>query len=248
MNTMLVQLSSFVHKSIGFENFIMIFNLLFALLLGVVVGYERSYNGRAAGMRTYGLVAMASCALIITLAHPEFWYNESAADIPESDPTRVIQGIVTGIGFLCGGVILKDNFSISGLTTAASIWSCAVIGILVGLGFYIEATIYSILQFSLMFWLFQLEIILPSKHSLIINLVFNREQMQHIDEVKLVLEQANYQILAGSISLKYNCNECGLTLQAISHQKKNSNTLIMIANQLKNLNNIKNVNLSYSRL
>ena len=233
--------------SIGLDNITMTLNLLLALILGVIIGYERTYNGRAAGMRTFGLVAMASCALILTFAHPEQWFNGRAIDVPESDPTRVIQGIVTGIGFLCGGVIIKDIYSITGLTTAASIWSCAIIGILVGLGFYIQAIIYSLLQACLMFALFRLEVILPSKHALVVELSFSKNNMINIDEVKDLLEQENYHILPGSISLKYNCEKSSLSLQAISQQKKNSHTLVVITNQLRNIKYISDVNLSFSR-
>src|ERR1700722_4024703 len=118
-------------------NVIVFFNIFGALFLGLMVGYERSYRGRAAGMRTYGLVCMASCALTVMLGYPEFWYGGHAAGtITGADPGRVIQGIVTGIGSLGAGVIMRDGLNISGLTTAASIWAVATIGVLVGIGFY----------------------------------------------------------------------------------------------------------------
>lgn len=247
MSNIVYQIEQVLPKSIGFDNLTMIFTLLLALGLGIMVGYERTYNGRAAGMRTYGLVAMASCALIMTFGHPEQWFNGRAVDVPESDPTRVIQGIVTGIGFLCGGVIIKDVFSITGLTTAASIWSCSVIGILVGLGFYVQAILYSIFQFCLMFILFRIEIFLPSKHALVIELKFNDKDTVYINEVKHLLEEENYRIIPGSISLTYSTENSILSLQAVSHQKKNSFTLVSIASQLSKISHITNVNLSFSR-
>jgi putative Mg2+ transporter-C (MgtC) family protein len=112
-------------------------NLVGALLLGMLVGYERSYNGWAAGMRTYGLVCMASTALTVFVGHASLWYGGSVASV-QADPTRVVQGVVTGVGFLCAGVIVKDGLSISGLTTAASIWAAAAIGVMLGVGFYIS--------------------------------------------------------------------------------------------------------------
>ena len=89
-------------------------NLIGALLLGMLVGYERSYNGRAAGMRTYGLVCMASAALTVFVGQAPWWYGGNPLHVP-TDPTRVVQGIVTGVGFLGAGVIVKDGRSISGL-------------------------------------------------------------------------------------------------------------------------------------
>ena len=88
-------------------NIIVFLNLLGALLLGLLVGYERSYHGRAAGMRTYGLVCMASAALTVIAGFPDYWFGGSAANVVPADPTRIIQGIVTGVGFLGAGVILK---------------------------------------------------------------------------------------------------------------------------------------------
>src|SRR6185369_354637 len=109
-------------------------NLVGALLLGMLVGYERSYNGRAAGMRTYGLVCMASTALTVFVGHAAFWYGGTGGHV-RAAPTRVVQGVVTGVGFLGAGVIMKDGLSISGLTTAASIWASSAVGVLLGVGF-----------------------------------------------------------------------------------------------------------------
>jgi hypothetical protein len=101
-------------------NGLILLNLIGALLLGLMVGYERAYHGRAAGMRTYGLVCMASAALTIIGGYPDFWFGgHGGAFAPVTDPTRIIQGVVTGIGFLGAGVIMREGFIISGLTTAA---------------------------------------------------------------------------------------------------------------------------------
>src|ERR1700722_20790748 len=91
-------------------NVIVFFNIFGALLLGLLVGYERSYRGRAAGMRTYGMVCMASCALTVLCGYPSLWYGGHFA-VTATDPGRVIQGIVTGIGFLGAGVIMRDGMN-----------------------------------------------------------------------------------------------------------------------------------------
>src|ERR1035438_3754446 len=115
-----------------------------ALILGILVGYERTYKGRAAGMRVYGLVCMASAALTVFVGYARLWYGGSPTEV-SVDPTRLVQGIVSGIGFLCAGVIMKDGFTISGLTTAASIWAVAAIGVLIGVGFYGGAVLLAVL-------------------------------------------------------------------------------------------------------
>jgi len=136
---------------------IVFMNIFGALLLGLIVGYERSYHGRAAGMRTYGLVCMASAALTVITGYPSFWFGGHAHLIAAADPTRVIQGIVTGIGFLGAGVIMKEGLNISGLTTAASIWASSAIGILVGVGFYAAAILLTLLSAACMLWVSRLE-------------------------------------------------------------------------------------------
>jgi putative Mg2+ transporter-C (MgtC) family protein len=128
-----------------FANAFIGLNLVGALLLGMLVGYERSYQGRAAGMRTYGLVCMASTALTVFVGFVPMWYGGAAPQIA-GDPTRVVQDVVTGIGFLCAGVIIKDGRSIRGLTTAASIWAVSAIGVLLGVGFYAAALLLALLS------------------------------------------------------------------------------------------------------
>src|ERR1700730_8981660 len=119
-------LASYWSAAIVATNILIFFNILGALVLGLLVGYERAYHGHAAGMRTYGLVCMASAALTMISGYPDFWFGGRTASLesplPAADATRVVQGIVTGIGFLGAGVIMKEGFNIRGLNTAASIW------------------------------------------------------------------------------------------------------------------------------
>jgi putative Mg2+ transporter-C (MgtC) family protein len=155
-------------------NVIVFFNLLGALALGLVVGYERSYHGRAAGMRTYGLVCMAAAALTVIAGYPTYWFGGHVNSYLAGDPTRVMQGIVTGIGFLGAGVIMRDGLNISGLTTAASIWTCSAIGIMVGVGFYAAAILLTFLSAMSMMWISKLESWLPSRPAIAITLEFEK--------------------------------------------------------------------------
>jgi len=116
-------------------------HLVFALAAGGIIGLERSYHGRPAGFRTHALVCLASCTLMVLTVYQEMWSSAHPAEHINIDPTRMAQGIMTGIGFLGAGVILKDGLSVRGLTTAASIWITATIGILIGVGFYFPAGI-----------------------------------------------------------------------------------------------------------
>jgi putative Mg2+ transporter-C (MgtC) family protein len=177
-------------------------NLLGALLLGMLVGYERSYNGRAAGMRTYGLVCMASTALTVFVGHASLWYGGTAAHL-QADPTRVVQGVVTGVGFLCAGVIMKDGLNISGLTTAASIWAASAIGILLGVGFYAAALLLAVLCMLSMSLLHRLEGLLPGRSTLDVTLTFHPGNPPSYDELSGVAQARGYRMLHNSLNITF---------------------------------------------
>ena len=177
-------------------------NVLGALLLGMLVGYERSYRGRAAGMRTFGLVCMASAALTVFVGEARFWYGGAALPNP-ADATRVVQGIVTGIGFLGAGVIVKDGINISGLTTAASIWVVSAIGVLIGVGFYAAALLLALLCMVSMSLLRRLEQRLPGRATLDVSLSFRRGSMPSLDEVAENAARSGYHIVRNSLVITY---------------------------------------------
>jgi putative Mg2+ transporter-C (MgtC) family protein len=118
-------------------------HLLVAMGAGGLIGLERSYFGRPAGLRTHTLVCMASSLLMLVTIYQKDWFP--ATEAVRIDPTRIAQGIMTGIGFLGAGVIMKERLSVRGLTTAASIWITAAIGILAGIGFYTAVALVTIL-------------------------------------------------------------------------------------------------------
>lgn len=118
----------------------MVLRLLAALVAGAMIGYERSYHGRPAGFRTHALVCTASSLLMLVTVYEAHWVRVGVESV-RLDPTRMAQGIMTGIGFLGAGVIIKEGLFVRGLTTAASIWITAAIGILAGIGFYFPLVI-----------------------------------------------------------------------------------------------------------
>jgi putative Mg2+ transporter-C (MgtC) family protein len=120
--------------------------LLLAALAGGLVGLEREKHGRPAGLRTNLLVAVGSCVMVII---SEAYYIKYAGYNAEStlriDPARVAAQIVTGIGFLGAGVILKEGATVRGLTTAAGLWAVSGLGMAFGMGFYSLGGIATIL-------------------------------------------------------------------------------------------------------
>lgn len=122
--------------------------LLSALLIGGLIGLERSYHGRPAGFRTHALVCMSTALLMLVTVYENRWFPGLSQGRIALDPTRLAQGIMTGIGFLGAGTIMKEGLSVRGLTTAASIWTTAAIGILIGIGFYFPALLATALTFG----------------------------------------------------------------------------------------------------
>ena len=173
-------------------------NLLGGLLLGMLVGYERSYHGRAAGMRTYGLVSMASAALTVFAGYAGAWYGGAGPHLAP-DPTRVVQGVVTGIGFLGAGVIMKDGPNISGLTTAASIWTASAMGVLVGVGFYGAAITLALLCMASLSLLHRLESFLPRRSTLELCLGFGAGSLPDFDELVTLARARGYEVLRDSL-------------------------------------------------
>jgi putative Mg2+ transporter-C (MgtC) family protein len=123
--------------------------LVLAFILGGLIGLEREQSNHAAGFRTHILVCLGSALIMLLSVYgfPEFANEENV----RMDPARLAAQVVSGIGFLGAGVILRYGFSIIGLTTAASLWVVAAIGLAVGAGFYLAAVIVTgIVLFSLL--------------------------------------------------------------------------------------------------
>lgn len=122
-----------------------ILRLLIASALGALVGTERESRGHPAGVRTQALVALASA--LLTGVGAEGFVGSAA------DPTRIASQIVTGIGFIGAGVILKQGGTVRGLTTAATLWLSAALGVAVGAGMVIPAVMAAVAAFILMYGL-----------------------------------------------------------------------------------------------
>ena len=126
------------------ETFIILFQIAFAAFLGLVMGFERHHSGKAAGLRTYALVAMGA-ALFTIMSVTGFSDFEGI-----SDPTRVASQVVVGIGFLGAGLIFVKGGNVVGLTTAAGLWAAAAIGMAVGLQMYMVALFAAVIAFIIL--------------------------------------------------------------------------------------------------
>lgn len=119
---------------------LMVLRAVVAVALGAIIGWERERHGREAGIRTYAAVALGACVFGLVSAHVA----------GASDPTRIAASVVTGVGFLGAGVILRDQGRIAGLTTAATIWATAAMGLAVAYGMYVLGALTALIIFGLL--------------------------------------------------------------------------------------------------
>jgi putative Mg2+ transporter-C (MgtC) family protein len=130
-----------------------IFRLILSAILGGLIGVEREFRKRAAGLRTHILVCVGSCLIMLTSIYVFDIYK----GIAQVDPSRIAAGVITGIGFLGAGAILRSGDSVHGLTTAATLWMMAAIGLAVGCGFYSAAIFTTVLAMVVLLVIWKLE-------------------------------------------------------------------------------------------
>jgi len=186
------------------EYLVMLEHLLVALAAGGLIGFERSYHGRPAGFRTHTLVCVASSALMLITMYQSHWYPDEFSGRVALDPTRMAQGIMTGIGFLGAGVIFKEGLTVRGLTTAASIWITAAIGILAGIGFYfplLVTTVLTLLTLSLFRWI---ESAVPGQYYAHLEVRFSRDKAMPEDGFRGFIKEQGFSI--ANLSYRYSAN------------------------------------------
>jgi putative Mg2+ transporter-C (MgtC) family protein len=184
------------------NNGLIVLHLLGALIAGSLIGLERSYHGRAAGFRTHALVALASSMLMLLTAFQSQWLTTIPSEALRADPTRMAQGIMTGIGFLGAGVIYKEGLSVRGLTTAGSIWITAAIGILFGVGFYFPAILATLLALLILSVFRYIEIRIPSETFFHLVIGFERSAAMPENELNQFLNKMGFSIVSQTYSMK----------------------------------------------
>lgn len=186
-----------------------ILHLVGALVAGGVIGLERSFHGRPAGFRTHSLVCLASSLLMLVTLYQWDWLSNVPLDTIKTDPTRMAQGIMTGIGFLGAGVIFKEGLSVRGLTTAASIWITAAIGILVGVGFYTPAVLATLLTLGTLSLFRWIEVKMPSHYYAQHYIRFDRNNVMPEGELRAFLAAHEFSIA----NMSYRISDDGLAFE-----------------------------------
>ena len=187
------------------EEIVIAVRVLAAVLVGASIGFERTFHGRPAGFRTHALVCLASSLLMLVTVYPNWWMAVTPIDAFRTDPTRMAQGIMTGIGFLGAGVIFKEGLTVRGLTTAASIWITAAIGILLGIGFYFAATVGAIATLAVLAAFRFIEHRLPAEFYAHHSLTFQRSAIMAEGDLRHLIGEHGFSIA----NLSYRLNGDG---------------------------------------
>lgn len=173
-----------------------------AVTAGGAIGFEREWRGRAAGFRTHILVCLASCLLMLAAMTQADWAFEA---LPNenivTDPTRMAHGVLTGIGFLCAGVIFRSGFSIHGLTTAASLWITSAIGLLFGAGLYAPGVVGTLTTAAILIGLRLVNRRLPQRTLVDVQVRWRRDGESPEAAVEAALRAADAAVRPGRIAL-----------------------------------------------
>lgn len=206
------------------EYLVIVFHLVLSVIAGGAIGLERAYHGHPAGFRTHTLVCAASALLMLLVTFYEQLVPSMSMGSVQIDPTRMAQGIMTGIGFLGAGVIVKEGLTIRGLTTAASIWMTAAIGIVIGLGFYFAALagiVVALVTLSLFRWI---ERVLPSFQYAVLSVSYvsadpmpEEKLGQLLGMHKIHAVNTGYQLEGGGKTFRYQMTIRTRTMDSFRH-------------------------------
>lgn len=194
--------------------------LILAAIAGGLVGFEREKHGRPAGLRTNMLVSIGACAIMIV--SEAFYLKYGMLDVESAvrfDPSRVAAQIVVGIGFLGAGVILKEGASVRGLTTAASLWVVAGLGMAFGMGHFSLGAITTILVLISLVFLKRLDPVMKKDRYLTLTVTADK-RMELYDELQALLGERKLDLSDLSSHVDLEQNEIFLQLVITQQQRR----------------------------
>ncbi len=159
-----------------------ILRLLTATVLGGLIGMERENRNRAAGFRTHILVSIGSALVMVTSEYIFHMYKGTTS----LDPARLGAQVISGIGFLGAGTIIKEGPNVKGLTTAATLWAVSCVGIAAGAGFYEAAVLATVMIYFTLGLLGKLEGVLSKDNTVVLSLNFDQQQGQFVKVNSLI--------------------------------------------------------------
>jgi len=215
--------------------------LVASLVIGGLIGLERSYHGRPAGFRTHSLVCLSTSLLMLVTVYETHWFPSLSDGRISLDPTRMAQGIMTGIGFLGAGTIMKDGLSVRGLTTAASIWITAAIGILIGIGFYVPAVIATVLTLGTLSVFRWIESRISTQLYAQLLVRFRRNEAMSDTEMRRLLTDHGFTI--GNLTYRLDADSDSLEYQMVIRSTREENAS-KLASALNGIGSVKEFKIS----
>lgn len=209
--------------------------LLVSFVLGSVIGIERQTRRQSAGMRTFALICMASTAAMLL----SIWIPQSYPDFLNGDPGRIAAQILTGIGFLGAGAIIQSRGSVHGLTTAASIWGMAIVGMCVGAGMYAPAIILTLLSLFVLLVLERIDKRRAMSGEVKQLSIYYSTAMPDIESIKRILKQESIYLFNISVIKDYQKETCCLNIKVQVRPRETFDNLFELIRQQEQVTQIK---------
>ena len=175
-----------ISTSIYTSCFETIFKLILGFILSGIIGLERDYRHKPAGFRTHGLVGISSVLVVLCSEYMATKYN--------IDSTRIPAQLLSGIGFIGAGTILRDGFNVTGLTTASSLLSVTCIGLCIGCGFYLGAIVATLITFLILSYSYKLTDKLDHFTNVKLIISLNDFCSDIIEQIENILDEYNIEI------------------------------------------------------
>jgi len=212
-----------------------VFRLVLAAVLSGIIGFEREFHGRAAGFRTHILLCIGSTLVMLTSIHIfEMYYGK----VP-LDPARIAAGVVTGIGFLGAGAIVHFKSSIRGLTTAASLWVVAGIGLAVGSGLYFASILTTILTMIALLLFGRMEHAMIRKDWYRTIIIESRESIDQFKAIREILEESRTDITDFEVDRSRDGQNMVLKLGVKLYETRCADQLLKDIGSLDGVKNVK---------
>ncbi len=211
--------------------------LITAAVLGGLIGLERGVHGRSAGLRTQMLVAVgAALAMVVNLRFVEVFTDPS---LPISiDPSRVAYGVMGGVGFLGAGAIMRFGIGIRGLTTAASLWCTAAVGLAAGFGLYAVAAFTALLVLVVLWVLRFLDRILPRAHERQLTLVTTGPVAEAVERFEHLLGGAGLDAMQVSLRRPAEDQAARVTFRITLRRRTDLMALLRVVDEAQDIHGV----------
>ena len=217
--------------------FTILFRITLALLLAFIPGMERELTGKFAGLRTHLLVCLGACVFTILSLYGFQTTNSIHGVLVQDDPARIAAQVITGIGFIGAGTVMRHGSNVSGITTAATLWVCAAIGMSCGCGAYLTASCAAVATSIVLISVRQLERKVLSKRKVsykIYEITLN-SSMDECDDIQNIVESNFHKIFKVSRRVFNKSELCFSALISTKKSLKEMNELFSGVNTLKSI-------------